>query len=329
MDANNYSSRMNNMLKQVSPRLSASYILNPGWSLNFNAGRYFQQPSYTTLGFRSNEGVLINRDNGLSYISADHIVAGVEFLPDEKSKIGLEGFFKWYHDYPVSVQDRVSIASKGSGFDTFGDEEVFSLAKGRAYGTEFLYRNRDLAGFNIILSYTLVRSESEEVSQALDPLGTYTPSAWDNRHLLNLTTTRKFRGNWKAGLKYRFAGGTPYTPWDILYSEMRPAWDVQGSGYLDYTRFNELRLKGFHQLDMRVDKEWYFRKWRFNLYIDVQNVINYKADSPANLYQIEDPDGNPIIQNPDDPYTDQRYSLKLIKTETGTILPTLGIIVEF
>jgi hypothetical protein len=281
------------------------------------------------LGFRTNDGSLVNRDNGAKYITADHIVAGFEFLPDEKSKISIEGFHKWYYNYPVSVLDKVSIASKGGDFGTFGDEEVISLAKGRAYGAEFLYRTRDLAGFNIIFSYTLVRSESEEISQGLDPLGTYIPSAWDNRHLLNLTTYRKFRGNWQAGLKYRFAGGIPYTPWDIPYSEMRPAWDVRGSGYLDYTRFNTLRLKGFHQLDLRVDKEWYFSKWRLNLYVDVQNVFNYKADSPPSLYQVEDAAGNPVIRNPGDPYMDQLYSLKQIKSQSGTVLPTIGIIVEF
>jgi hypothetical protein len=329
MDANNYSSQMNNLLKQLSPRFSASYIISPGWSLNFNAGRYYQQPPYTMLGFRTNDGSLVNRDNGAKYITADHIVAGFEFLPDEKSKISIEGFHKWYYNYPVSVLDKVSIASKGGDFGTFGDEEVISLAKGRAYGAEFLYRTRDLAGFNIIFSYTLVRSESEEISQGLDPLGTYIPSAWDNRHLLNLTTYRKFRGNWQAGLKYRFAGGIPYTPWDIPYSEMRPAWDVRGSGYLDYTRFNTLRLKGFHQLDLRVDKEWYFSKWRLNLYVDVQNVFNYKADSPPSLYQVEDAAGNPVIRNPGDPYMDQLYSLKHIKSQSGTVLPTIGIIVEF
>jgi len=329
IDANNYSNEMNNLLKQTSPRFSASYLLSPGWSINFNTGRYYQQAPYTTMGYRNNNGDLVNRDKGLKYISADHIVLGFEFLPDEESKLSIEGFNKWYHNYPVSTRDKVSIASKGGDFGTFGDEEVISLAKGRAYGAEVLYRNRDLMGFNIILSYTLVRSESEKISQNLDPLDSYIPSAWDNRHLLNLTANRKFKGNWQAGFKYRFAGGTPYTPWDIPYSEQRPAWDVRGSGYLDYTQFNTQRLKGFQQLDLRVDKEWYFDKWRLNLYFDVQNAFNYKADSAPNLYQNEDADGIPIVQNPSDPYMDQRYSLKLIETESGTVLPTIGIIVEF
>jgi hypothetical protein len=329
MDANNYSAEMNNMFKQFSPRFSASYLLSQKWSLNFNAGRYYQLPPYTTLGFQDNEGNLVNKDNGVNYIRADHLVSGFEFLPDEKSKFSVEGFYKWYGDYPVSVNDKVSIASKGGDFGTFGDEEVISLAKGRAYGAEFLYRTRDLAGFNIILSYTLVRSEAQDFDQELDPLDLYIPTAWDNKHLLNITSFRKFKGYWQAGFRYRFAGGTPYTPWDMFTSEKRPAWDVVGTGYLDYSQYNSLRLNGFHQLDIRIDKDWYFDKWRLNLYLDIQNVLNYQADSPPNIYQQEDANGNPIIQNPEDEYMDQLYSLKQIKTASGTILPSIGIIVEF
>ena len=329
MDANNYDAEMKNMFRQLSPRLSASYLLSEKWSLNFNAGRYYQLPPYTTLGFRDNDGNLVNSDNGLTYIRADHLVGGIEFLPDENSKFSLEGFHKWYGNYPVSVLDKVSIASKGGGFGTFGDEEVISLAEGRAYGMEVLYRTRDLAGFNIILSYTLVRSESQRFDPDLNPLDSTVPTAWDNRHLLNVTGFRKFKGYWQAGFRYRFAGGTPYTPWDVATSQKRPAWDVRGTGYLDYSQFNSLRLNGFNQLDIRVDKEWYFSKWRLNLYLDIQNILNFKADSPANIYQQEDAEGNPIIQNPEDEYVDQLYSLKLIKTESGTILPTVGIIVEF
>ena len=301
----------------------------PRWYLNMNAGRYFQQPPYTMLGFRDNDGNLVNKNNGLKYIEADHLVAGFEFLPDDKSRITLEGFYKRYHNYPVSVLDGVSIASKGGDFGTFGDEAVVPVARGRAYGMELLFRNKDLFGFNIISSYTLVRSESQEVNEDLDPIDSYLPTAWDNVHLLNLTTFRKFKGNWQAGLKWRFAGGVPYTPWDLNKSAYRAAWDAQGIGYLDYSQFNSLRLKGFNQLDIRVDKEWYFTKWRLNLYIDIQNVLNAKADSPISLYRVEDVNGNPVIINPEDPYEEQLYELKLVQPETGTVLPTIGIIVEF
>jgi len=329
MDANNYSKEMNNMFNQVSPRFSLSYLLADKWYFNFNTGRYFQQPPYTMLGFRDNDENLVNQQNGLKYIRNDHLVGGFEFIPDNSSRITLEGFYKWYNNYPVSVRDKISIASKGGDFGTFGDEEVLPVAKGKAYGLELLYRNKDLLGFNVILSYTLVRSQSQEVDSVFNPLDSYLPTAWDNVHLLNFTTFRKFRGNWQVGLKWRFVGGPPYTPWDLGKSAKRPAWDSQGIGYLDYTRFNSLRLKSFNQLDVRVDKEFYFSKWTLNLYMDIQNALNYKADQPDYLYQVEDDNGNPVIVNPTDPYEEQLYELKLVQPETGTIIPTVGIIVEF
>ena len=329
MDANSFSSETNNLFRQFSPRFSLSYLMAQRWYLNFNVGRYFQQPPYTMLGFRDNAGRLVNKENGLKYLRTDHLVAGFEFLPDENSKVSLEGFYKWYADYPVSVIDKVSLASKGGDFGTVGDEEVVSLADGRAYGVELFYRNRDLAGFNIIFSYTLVRSQSQEVDTLLNPVDNFIPTAWDNKHILNLTTIRKFKKDWQVGFKWKFLGGAPYTPWDLVTSAKRPAWDSQGLGYPDYTRFNSLRLKGFNQLDIRADKEFYFNKWTLTLYTDIQNILNLKADQPENLFRVEDADGNPVIVNPEDPYVDQLYELKLVQNVTGTILPTIGIIVEF
>jgi hypothetical protein len=281
------------------------------------------------LGFRNNDGVLVNKDHGLTYIQSDHLVGGFEYQPTSESRISVEGFYKWYDNYPVSVLDRVSLASKGGGFGTFGDEEVISVSNGRAYGIEALYRNKDLFGFNTIMTYTLVRSESQQFNELPDPLPGFIPTAWDNRHLLNLTAIKKFRNHWQAGLKWRFAGGVPFTPWDLVTSQKRPAWDARGTGYLDYSRFNSLRLKGFNQLDIRVDKEFYFSAWSLNLYLDIQNILNYKADSPPNIYRVEDENGNPVILNPEDPYADQMYELKQLTNSAGTILPTIGIIVEF
>jgi len=329
MDANSYSSETNNLFRQFSPRFSLSYLMAQRWYVNFNVGRYFQQPPYTMLGFRNNTGTLVNKENGLKYLRNDHLVAGFEFLPDENSKVSLEGFYKWYTDYPVSVIDKVSLASKGGDFGTVGDEEVVSLADGRAYGAELFYRNRDLAGFNVILSYTLVRSQSQEIDTLLNTVDNFIPTAWDNKHILNLTTIRKFKKDWQVGFKWKFLGGGPYTPWDLVTSAKRPAWDSQGLGYLDYTRFNSLRLKGFNQLDIRADKEFYFNKWTLTLYTDIQNILNLKADQPENLFRVEDAGGNPVIVNPEDPYVDQLYELKLVQNVTGTILPTIGIIVEF
>jgi hypothetical protein len=324
VDANNYSSSMSNLLDQISPRFSASYALTEKLFLNFNTGRYYQRPAYTTLGYRDGSGELVNKDNGLTYISADHFVTGIEFLPSEDAKITLEGFYKRYRNYPFSVKDSVALANKGGGFGVVGDEEVLSDGGGRAYGFEVLAREKDLAGFNVILSYTFVRSEFQDINQ------NYIASAWDNRHILNLTVLKKLKRNWDVGAKWRFVGGPPYTPYDLEKSAIRPAWDVQNAPYLDYGRFNTERYGFFHQLDVRVDKEYFFDKWSLILYIDIQNLYNFKFQDQPLITNL-DPNGNVTIDPGTAllPYDQQKYVLRSLPNENGTVLPTLGIIVEF
>jgi len=57
-------------------------------------------------------------------------------------------------------------------------------------------------------------------------------------------------------------------------------------------------------------------------------LYNFQGENSPNLIQQLDANGNPIILNPGDPLPDQRYQLKLLNSEAGTILPTIGIIVE-
>ena len=317
-DANNYSSAMSNLLKQLSPRVSASYMLTSRLTVNFNTGRYFQLPAYTTLGYRSQAGELLNKTNGLRYIQADHIVAGIDFRRNDKSKITLEGFYKFYNYYPFSLRDSVSLASKGADFGVAGDEAVIPSSKGKAWGAELYYREKLSSVFDVTVSYTWVRSSFE------DKHGTFIPSAWDNRYILNITGLATLKRNWDIGLKWRFVGGSPYTPYDLDRSSLIEAWDVKGQGYLDYNRYNTNRLDGFQQLDLRVDKEYYFKKWSLNLYLDIQNLYNFQAKQPAQLLQIRGENGQPAI-NTEDP---SRYELKSISSTSGTVLPTVGIIIE-
>lgn len=326
-DANNYNENMTNLLNQLSPRFSASYLLTTGWYLNFNAGRYYQEPAYTTMGYKNELGFMVNK-SGLKYIRSDHIVAGLEWLPEKESKISLEGFYKKYSHYPFSLIDSISLASKGADFGLFGNEPVESVSEGRAFGAEFLYRNRDLFGSNLTISYTLVRSETLPGKASLTDLG-WIPTAWDNVHLLNIYGFREFRGNWQVGFKWRFVGGQPYTPFDPYTSSLVQYWDITGFPAQDFNQYNQLRYKPFHQLDLRVDKEWFLSSITINLYVDVQNVYNYKTTSNTFLVRQLDGDGNPIIENPSDPADMQRYRMKELQSAAGTVLPTIGIIIEF
>ncbi len=317
-DANDYSDDMSNLLDQFSPRFSVSYGLNEKVYLNLNTGIYYQRPAYTTLGYRDQNGKLVNKQNDITYIQSNHYVTGLEWRPSENAKITGELFYKQYDNYPFSVQDSVSIGSKSADFGVFGDEEVTSTGKGRAYGFELYTRLPSIKDYNVILSYTYVRSEFEDIE------GNYVPSAWDNRHILNLTARRSFKNNWDVGIKWRYVGGAPYTPYDVEKSRQIELWNLQNEPYLNYNRFNELRLGAFHQLDIRVDKSFYFDKWTLGLYLDIQNAYNFQAENQDILTNLDE-NGNPNIdpQNPDE------YNLRRIEQESGTLLPTIGIVVEF
>jgi len=318
MDANDYTPHMANLLNQLSPRFSASYGLTETLFLNFNTGRYYQRPPYTAFGFRNNDEVLVNKENDLKYLFADHYVFGFEYLPEKDAKVSLEGFYKNYRNYPFSVRDSINIASKSAGYGTFGDEELLSVSDGRAYGFEVLAQDKSFFGFNVILSYTYV------ISKFTDKFNDLVPSAWDNRNIINFTVLRSLGKNWDVGAKWRYVGGAPYTPADLEASSFVPAWDAQGREYPDFDRFNELRLKAFHQLDIRVDKTYFFSKWSLNVYVDIQNIYNFKAENPPNYTNL-DANGNKVYA---DPPTNMFYQLRPIDSESGTVLPTIGIIVE-
>ncbi len=317
-DANSYSASMQNLINQLSPRLSASYSLSDKLNVNFNTGRYYQLPAYTTMGYRDNDGVLRNKENKLTYISVDHLILGFEYRLKPKIIFTVEGFHKKYKNYPFSLRDSISLANKGGDYGVVGDEEVKSISSGRAYGFEILNRTRLDKKLNLIAAYTFVRSEFKDNSND------YIPSAWDSKHLFTLTLIRYLKNNWSFGMKWRFAGGLPYTPYDLETSAIKEAWDSRGSPYLDYTKYNSARLKAFHQMDIRVDKKYFFNKWSLMLYLDIQNLYNYQADQPDYIVREKDESGNYILLN-----DSTEYRLKRIDSSSGTILPTIGIMVEF
>ncbi len=326
-DGSTYSGEMANLVNQFSPRISASYLITKRLFLNVNTGRYYERPPYTAMGYKDNSGSYINKINRLTYISSDQLVAGFDYMPNDKSKFSIEGFYKYYRHYPFSVADSVALATKGADFGTFGDEELVPDAEGRAYGMEVFVRDLDFKGFNVILSYTLVWSEFKNTNLKSSS-NLFIPTSWDNRHIFNLTATRKFSRNWDIGFKWRFVGAAPYTPYSVYSSSVKEIWDINGQPVLDYSRFNSLRLKPFHQLDIRIDKQYFFKNWSLMLYLDIQNVYNFKAYEPDLLVRssIVNAGINDIIND----NGIERYQLVTLPSGgSGTILPTIGIMVEF
>jgi len=318
-DQNSYSKQMSNPLKQLSPRFSLAYALGEKSSLNFNVGQYFQLPAYTVMGYRNNNNKLVNKNNEITYINNKHLVLGIETNPGNFSKITLEGFYKLYNNYPFLLGDSISLANLGGNFGVIGSEPVSSTSRGRSYGIEFLAQKKLNKSFYGIMAYTWVRSEF------MDKDSIYRPSAWDNQHIISLTGGFKFKKDWEIGMKFRFSGGSPYTPYNDTLSALKNIWDINSFGVFDYNQLNGVRLKSNHGLDIRIDKKWYWKKVTLNVYLDIQNLYNFQAETPSSLIVVKDGDGNNISE-PNDP---SRYQIEYLDNTAGTVLPSIGLQFEF
>lgn len=324
-DGNNYNREMKELWKQLSPRLSLSYELTKQWTLSGNAGLYQQLPPYTALGFKDNDGHYINKD--LKYMRVMETSLGLDWHLQDRLMISAEGFFKQYGRMPLSLRDNIPLACKGDDYGTVGNEALIPTAEGRAYGVEAMLRWQIPGRFNFVSSFTVFRSEYRNGNGGSDdniPSGTkYISSAWDNRFILNVSGTYNLPRRWSIGGKLSYIGGAPYTPYDEEKSSLVEAWNAQGRPYYDYSKYNTERLPNFAQLDLRVDKSFYFHRCMVGFYLDLQNITGSKLKQQDVIMSTG------VIENPSAPIEEQRYKMKKLKQESGTLLPSIGVTVEF
>lgn len=320
LDGNTYNKHMQNVFNQPTASVSASLptAVN-GLFLNANIGQFTQLPSYTILGYRNAAGALDNLDR-VKYIRNRMIAAGLQYNKVKDTRITLEGFYKQYANYPLALNDSISLGNLGTDFAVVGNEPVSSVCDGRAYGMEFLVQRRSRSGLYGILAYTLSWSEFS------DKNGNAVKSAWDSRHTVSLVGGMKMKRNWELGAKFRLATGRPYTPFDVQRSLVKSNWDVKGVALNDYNRLNSERLGTFSQLDVRVDKVWYFKKSSLNLYMDIQNFLNKEYLGAPTLIAAQDASGNLIT---DPTAAVPSYKADYLVNSTGFLQPSIGVILDF
>ncbi len=279
---------------RVSPRLGARVGLSPRTTLNTSVGRYHQAPSFIWL-----IGDPLN-PAALDPLRADLVVLGVEHLVRPDLKLQLEGFARWYADYPARVFRPQAVLAP-AGFEDittdvpYGLEPLVSEGSGRTIGVEALLQKR----FSAIPLYGLVSASLVRADfRGLE--GRDRPGSFDTRFIGNVVAGWRPNAAWELSGRFRIATGRPRTP----YITTGPA-----AGRLDFDRYNEGgRLPTIHSLDVRVDRRWSFAGTQLEVYLDVQNlygranVTAYRWDARA---QAVEPD------------------------ETLGVLPSIGVNLEF
>lgn len=320
-DMNSFTTTGSNPLKTLSPRLSMSYSVSPVLDFTASVGKYYKIPSYTILGYKDQTGVSVNRD--MRYTGSLHYTAGLQFIPKDALRFTVEGFYKDYSNYPVSTRTGISLANQGADFTAVGNEPVTSSGTGRVYGAEVFMQQKLIKKLFYVLSGTLFKSEFT----GLD--GVMRRSSWDYGFIAASTVGYKPGKNWEFGVKYRIAGGQPYTPFNMEVSQRD--YLTTGTGTPDYARVNQETLPFFNQLDLRVDKKFYFRKTALGLFLDIQNLLLYKTPGLPN-YTFQRTDDNSGFATSDGlPLApDNSNAIPLILDKrTATVVPSIGFILEF
>jgi len=237
-----------------SPRLSAVYQINPVSALIFSAGRYYQSPSFIWL--------VGDPSNKLTAFRADQAVLGYEHTPLEDVKVQIEGYYKFYNDYPARVYRPQAVLAP-SGFEDiyadipFGLEPLSNVATGWSRGIELLIQKKFRPEFPLYGLMSVTWSQSRFTSIE----GKERLSKFDSPLIFNLTLGYRLGSDWEFSYKYRASIGNPTTPY-------------LSTGQLDYSQYTEgERLPIYNATDIRIDKRWHFGNFSLDTYIDVQNVF--------------------------------------------------------
>ncbi|MCZ2100188.1 MAG: TonB-dependent receptor [Chitinophagales bacterium] len=320
-DINTFTKDGTHPLKTLSPRMSFSFLLNTQWNISASIGSYYKLPVYTMLGYIDRNDINSNQD--LKSTQAIHYTIGTEFVPKNDFRFTLEAFYKDYHNYPVSSNTGISFANIGTDYSAVGGESYLSTGKGRVYGIEAYLQQKLVKKLFYVASATVYKSAFSGTDKV------FKSSTWDYGYVLSSTLGYTFDHNWDIGLKYRLAGGQPYTPFDLVAS--KALYLTNGSGIYDYTQLNSQRLPIFSQLDLRIDKSFNFMKTSLKLFLDFQNILLYKTPylPKFTFERLEDNSG---FKTTDDQSikSDGSNAIPIILNQrTATIVPSVGFIFEF
>ena len=310
LDGNSFTDNGNELHRTFSPRFAVSYQLDDAgkWTANASLGRYYKIPPYTILGFTYNNGLYANQN--AEYIQSDHIVAGIEHLLTPTTRITIEGFYKKYDNYPVSLVDSVSLANLGGDFSVLGNEPVASVGLGRTYGAEFLFQKKLTKNFYAILAYTLYKSEYT----AFDD-DEYLSSTWDNGTLVSFTGGYKFGKNWELSARVRYLGETPFAPVDQEATLANYPAIIR-----DFSRQGTVTLDPFNQTDIRIDKKWNLKGFTLNVFLEVQNALGQDTPAEPTFGLVRDAEGNVITP---------RTLIEIEELDNSSPLPSIGIVIDF
>lgn len=241
----------------VSPRLGVSYKLTEATSISASYGIFYQSPQYLWITSHPNNWKLNN-------IRSEHYIAGIEHFFAKDLRATFELYQKNYKDYPVWKDIPYYILIDGgsdNGPNIVG--EAVSAGTGYIRGIDFsLQKKLTETGLYGLINYSYSFSRFQALA------GNEKPGDFDPGHQFTLIAGYQFKNDWLVGIKFKYAGGRPYTPFNIDSSA------YYNRGIFSTADYNSSRYPYYMRFDVRVDKKININKISIVGYIEIQNLFN-------------------------------------------------------
>ena len=244
-----------NKTTNVSPRLSLTYALDELTSLTASFGMFYQNIPFVIAAQNDN---FKNLKNPKSY----QYILGFNHLLTESTKLTVEVYNKDYFDFPMDPSQPNHFL-----FDQAVTENLFLVHSSLLSGGE-----ANSKGIEITLQKKLAKdfygliagSYSKATYKGLDNV--WRDRVYDNRFNFAVEGGYKPNNDWEFSLRWLYAGGAPFTPFDEAASR------ASFKGVLDETKVNSQRLPDFHSLNIRADKRFHFEKTTMIIYLSIWNA---------------------------------------------------------
>ncbi len=242
----------------VEPRVGMSWTASEDLTFKANAGVFHQDLPLILLS----SGAF----SGLRQIEAVHAGIGLEYRITPDTRFTWEAYDKEYRSMPLDPSDpTLSIVDQSVFNQRFSPHQILeSRGKARTRGMEFMVQKKMARELYGLISASVFRSRYEDAN------GTWRNRIYDNQYIFSMVGGYKPEGSWEYGIRWSYAGGGPYTPFDEAASRQ------ENMGIVDASRILGERYPAYHSLNIRVDKKFYFERTVLDIYLSVWNAYNRK-----------------------------------------------------
>jgi hypothetical protein len=235
-----YLLRGSDPLREIQPRINASYLLAGTWRAKASYGRFSQR----MMTIDNEDDVLsifdawVNISDDSKPEQAEHFVLGFSGNFSEQTTLNIETYLKTYRSLSVYNRDKID-----------SDDPDYLTGTGNAYGAELTLRSH-FQNIDLYAAYSLSWVKLNNAGFVYYP-------RYDRRHHLNILGVGHFWKGLSVSMKWEYGSGFPFTQTVAYFDRMmfESLFPVQfetetGSPFILLGNKNAERLPAYHRLDM-------------------------------------------------------------------------------